>query len=49
MSDECILGHSWEVYSGDIMNCIECGAVGEVEVTYEPEDEEPEEEVSEDE
>lgn len=37
-NDECVLGHAWEVYSGDCVNCINCDAVGEVTVTYEPED-----------
>jgi hypothetical protein len=40
MSDECIRGHFWEVYSGGIMNYIECGAEGEVQITYDPENEE---------
>jgi hypothetical protein len=35
-SDECVLGHAWECFSGDTMNCINCDAEGEVRVTYEP-------------
>lgn len=38
MNDDCILGHSWECYSGDDMVCINCDAEGRVEVTFEPED-----------
>jgi 7-cyano-7-deazaguanine synthase in queuosine biosynthesis len=38
-SDACVFGHSWECYSGDVMNCIECDATGEVQVTYEPTEE----------
>jgi hypothetical protein len=37
-SDTCALGHSWEVTSGDFVECIECGAEGEVQVTSEPDD-----------
>lgn len=44
MSDTCVLGHSWEVYSGDTVNCIECDAEGEVRVTFEPEEDDDEEE-----
>ena len=38
MSDDCWLGHSWEVFSGDIMNCIMCDAEGVVQITREPDD-----------
>lgn len=43
MSDECYLGHAWEVFSGDSVNCIHCDAEGEVQVTYEPDDDESDE------
>jgi hypothetical protein len=36
--DSCVFGHSWEVYSGDEVTCIECDATGRVEVLYEPSD-----------
>jgi hypothetical protein len=39
MSD-CYGHHSWEVYSGDYVVCVECDAEGRVDVTYEPEDDE---------
>ncbi len=38
-NDACVFGHSWEVFSGDTMNCIECDAIGEVRVTYDPAEE----------
>lgn len=34
----CELGHSWEVFSGDQVVCIECDATGEVELTWDPDD-----------
>jgi len=38
----CVLGHSWEVWSGDDVVCIYCDAEGRVVVTSEPTDAEEE-------
>jgi len=39
----CALGHGWEVFSGDSLNCMFCDATANAVITYEPDDDDDEE------
>lgn len=38
MNDECALGHSWEVFSGNSLGCMFCEATADAVITYEPDE-----------
>ncbi|WP_268256586.1 hypothetical protein [Streptomyces roseolus] len=38
MTDDCAAGHSWEVYSGDSLNCIFCDTTATAVIDEEEDD-----------